>query len=140
MRQFDGGATVTREGSFTVAVNGRCRGVVFTDGASVRLGGRVIASGRGVLRFDATAVEDDFLAIVADRKDGLTTLTLDAFAFDRVEPGWTEGESFVQLDAKDRNAVSPEVQAMLERMQRNMLYREERLRAEFQAQFNRASD
>lgn len=50
---------------------------------------------------------------------------------DELVAGWHGGASFVQLEPKARNTVSPEVQAMVDKIHRNAVMRELSLRAEF---------
>lgn len=56
-----------------------------------------------------------------------------------VDVGWRNAAPYTQLDLKDRNAVNPEVQAMMDAMQRNMLKREAALRAEFERKLGQAA-
>lgn len=48
------------------------------------------------------------------------------------EVGWEGGESFVQLELKSPDAVSPEMRAIMDQMHINALRREAALRSHFE--------
>lgn len=115
---------------------GQVKGVVVTDGASLRfVCGAVewvLASGRGQFEFDFYSPEAGHLALVADHADAKSSVLLSAWGPVPQPEGWTEGESFVQLEPKSADDVPQAVRDMMARMEANQRRREATLLAEIQ--------
>lgn len=138
----DIGAWIGRSGSFSVAVPARqVRGIIVTDGASLRavVDGStiVLASGRGKFDLDFVFPMEGELQVVADHADVETAVHLSGWGPREPVLGWTEGESFTQLELKEPSDVPSPIRAMMERMQANAIKREMQLRAEIESLKNR---
>lgn len=129
------GDSLSGAGEFTLELDqGPVSGQLVTEGASVVISVRgdleVVAAGVGRLAFDLVLLEPGQLVVRPFKASNISSLFLDKWPVDLAETGWVNGDAFVQLELKDRNAISPEVQAVLDKMQRNMLFREAQLRAQ----------
>lgn len=136
----------SRQGSYEVSLEaGRTRGVFIGQDNNLL----ALADDRTVLLFSGTGrFEIDFysaspvsLAVQASGDDVWSSLQLRGWHHDAyADAGWENGNSFAQLDPKPRNQVTPEVAAMFEQMQKNMLARENKLRQELERRLLRGSD
>lgn len=116
---------------------GQLLATVVTMGASVfyesASGGRILlASGRGFMQIDVQLPEDGEVGVIGDKVDSETALYINGWGPVARDAGWSDAESFTQLDLKSRDDVSAEVRAMLEKQERNALRREAMLRGEIE--------
>lgn len=135
--QRDLAAWVSRKGDFRLPLpSPQVKGFLITDGASVSVdcdeGGILVASGRGFFSLDYVVNFRGELVVDADKPNCRTSVHLVGWGPAEQVAGFLGTESFVQLDAKSRNTVPPEIQAMFDLMQRNSLRREAVLRAELE--------
>lgn len=130
-----------QRGSFDLELDSRhVRGQVVTEGASVFVVAPeaeyeqtvfLIGSGRGHLNLDVWVPEGAVLRVAADKPTFQSGIYLSQLV--RVQPpGWCDGESYVQLDVKARDAVPADIQALIDRQNINALRREAALRAEIE--------
>lgn len=120
----------TFEGQKTVTVAGdgprplRFEGV--TEGASVRViddrGATLVFTGVGRFDVDCGVMGETVIEIDGD---GSTSIRVEGVK--PREVGWTDGPSITDLEPKRFGDVSPEIAAMFQTMQVNMLAREARL-------------
>lgn len=132
---------VTRQGDFSLPVDaGRIAGTFVTqsgslfcmiDGPEGSAGQTVLLwSGEGQGEIDFHMPGTGLLMFSASDPNVFTSFWLHEWRGPAVVTGWTEGESFAQLDVKSRDTIAPEIRSMMETMQRNMLMREMQLRSE----------
>lgn len=79
-------------------------------------------SGRAVVR---ASVSGSRLFILPYSKDGLVGLEVPELR--EAEAGWTHEPSLTDLEPKPFGAISPEIQAIMDRMNRNAIIREQAL-------------
>lgn len=136
-RKLTVGDCVTGAGAVRLDVPaGHCSGHVVTAGAALVAecdGARqVLCAGVGRLDFDVIFPDVGHLEVLPFKAASESSVFLDRWPVEVTETGWRDSAPFVQLDLKDRNAISPEVEAVLNRMQQNMLIREAKLQAQIQ--------
>lgn len=135
--QRDLQAWVSRKGTFRLLLpSPQVKGFVVTDGASisVEVDGEqyLVASGRGSFTLDLVVSRPGELVVEADKASGSSSVHLLGWGPTDQPAGFLDTPSFVQLDAKSRNAIPADVQAMFDLMQRNALLRENALRSQLE--------
>lgn len=105
---------------------------VFSSGVSIMVGSSaddavLIYSGMGYARV-SEAVEGDQLFLVPWTSQGIARLDIPELR--NVDPeaaGWTNEESLTDLSPRPYGMISPEIQAVMDRMNRNAIIREQAL-------------
>lgn len=114
---------------------------VVSEGASifVKIGGKrtLVAYGFGQFPVSFNVQGGCEVEVVPIRKDGATSIRLSDQ--DHAEAGWSYAESHTDVTPQNGLTVTPEVRYMMDTLQRNMLQREQALRAEFERRMTAAS-
>ena len=139
LRSISDWSTVNGSGEFAAPDEGARRvsiPVVTEGGTFIVQDGNgaqtLVGYGEGKMQLDFAVSGAFTLLVVAD---GMTSLLL---PWQRdVDAGWENGDSFVQVELKSREEVSPAVRDMMERMNRNFMLREATLRAEMENRLRR---
>lgn len=107
----------------------KLRFTVTSGGCSILCGNgkddaALVYSGAGCATVRAT-VYGSRLFILPYSKDGLVSVEVPELR--EAEPGWTNEPSLTDLEPPPFGAISPEIQAVMERMNRNAIAREQML-------------
>jgi len=136
---------LSQQGSYVVSLAaGRTRGVFVAEDcnllAETQNGTVLLFSGSGRFEIDFSSDLPVELRVVASGAEVWSSLQLAGWHADaHGTAGWSHAPSLAQLDPKPRDYMSPEVKAMFDLMQRNMLQREAALRADLERRLGRAS-
>lgn len=130
--QRDLAAWICRNGNFQLPLpSPQVKGFIITDGASVSIEtdgyAALICSGRGRFDLDFVLNQPGQLVVQADNPKDRTSVHLVGWGPADQPIGFLGTESYVQLDAKSRNAIPPEVQRMFDLMNQNAARRENAL-------------